>query len=93
MTNTEDNAEVRHWESADFSISKAVLVEGSIDVGMNQPRFGAKGTIVLEKNWSVDGKIGEAELTSNEALSKTLYSVKSDEDSVINFRLTIFAIL
>ena len=86
MSNIEDNTEVRNWESADFSISKAVLVEGDIDLGTNQPRLGSRGKIVLEKKWSVDGKVGEAELTENEVLSKMLHSVKQDEDTIINFR-------
>jgi hypothetical protein len=86
MTSTEDNAVIRHWESADFSISKAVLVEGHVDVGANQPRFGSKGTIILEKNWSVGGEISEAHLTKQEILSEMLLWIKKDENSVVNFR-------
>jgi hypothetical protein len=76
----------RTWESGDFCVSKIVLVEGQIDLVPGLPRFGAKGTVVLDKNWEVEGKIGESELTGNLPLSRMLSSAKSDENCYLNFR-------
>ena len=76
----------RTWESGDFCVSKTVLVEGQIDLEPGLPRFGSKGTVVLDKNWKVDGKVGEPELTGNSSLSRLLSSLKSDETCTFNFR-------
>jgi hypothetical protein len=76
----------RTWESDDFCVSKIVLVEGQIDLVPGLPRFGAKGTVVLDKNWEVEGKIGESDLTGNLPLSRMLSSAKSDENCYLNFR-------
>ena len=78
--------ENRSWESVDFTLSKSVLQEGLLDVETPQPRFGASGTVILEKGWSVDEKLGEAALTNNIAVSKLLLNLNSSKDSTFNFR-------
>ena len=84
--NCDSVSDNRCWESLDFTLSKSVLKEGLLDVGTPQPRFGSKGTVFLEKDWSIDEKLGEDVLTNNIAVSKFFHKLNSSKDDTFTFR-------